>query len=488
MRDIWGFSGNPDRQPLGGLERIEQGERKKLRIEGGSPLAGTLTIDDIRGTKNMFPILFLAACLTNSPSVLRNVPDITERVVLESSNDARIIPLPEDDSAIKIVPTHSNDSSIPSKIGASSRTPIIKVGFDLAKYGYSDIPLPGGDDLGERDITTHIEVYRALGAQVDDSIPGRLRFSALEGLRGCTVELTRPRITATNGGILAATGAEGHTTIENASLDIEVDALISFLNKAGVTIKRRYTDNGIPTKTIDIDGTKNLHGVDYTIPIDRSAIVTYAVAAIATKSQEGIFVQGAPISELYPFMGLVYKMGGGVKIWNNALQFYYKGPLHALEDRTIVSMNQPYAYYDDSETSHGIYADWQPLVTPLFLQANGTTRLIETAHPDRFQHLRTAKEAGADIRFFDPPEADLPAPYLFDASRSNSPHGAFITGGSPLHPFEVEGRDIRSAAFWVIQGLATPGTSIIHGVHQLERGYHDFVGNLRKLEAQISVE
>jgi len=63
MRDIWGFSGNPDGQPLGGLERIEQGKRKKLRIEGGTPLSGTLTIDDIRGTKNMFPTLFLAACL-----------------------------------------------------------------------------------------------------------------------------------------------------------------------------------------------------------------------------------------------------------------------------------------------------------------------------------------------------------------------------------------------------------------------------------------
>jgi len=405
MRDIWGFSGNPDRQPFTrGLEGIEQGKNKKLRIEGGTPLSGT--IGDVRGGKNMLAPIIFAACLatTYMRSYIHNVPNISELAVtsslVEAMNAAKISFRP-DNSSIEIAPVPSNDSAVPTKIGKPSRISIVAAGFLLAKQGYAEIPLPGGDDLGERDITAHVEGLRALGAQVDDSIPGVLRFSAQEGLSGANIKLHSPRITATETLILAATKAKGRTVLKNTALDPEVEELISFLYQTGVNIQRLPTNEGKPSKTIVIEEAKFINGINYTLPIDRSAVVTYAVAAIATKSREGVLVKGAPEEEIRTFLSLLDEMGGGYKAVREGIWFFYKDTLYAPK-RTVVSMNKPYI---ESDKSIGIYADWQPLISPLFLQAqdydgDGPTLLLETAHPDRFHHLRAAKEAGADVKFF----------------------------------------------------------------------------------------
>ena len=496
MRESWSpFGREGNFSPSDITATLEQQKGKIVEIQAAGPLRGT--VRGIGGGKNMTSPILLAACSLNPfdrPSVLRNVPRISElafaRYLTDVANIAEINF--QQDGSVSIKPSSSKKSFVPSEIGPPSHIAIVAAGFFVGNLGVADIPVPGGDKLGGRTVDTHVQALQDLGVTVnkytDNKGFERLRFSAPEnGLQGGDVWLRYPRITATGMTILAAAKAKGMTIIHNAALDPEVDALISFYKEAGLTIKRGKGRLGEPIVEITPEIAKELHRVEYTIPIDRTAVVTYAVAAIATKSEKGIFVEGAQEDELSTFLSLLAEMNRdneepGYRIEKNGIQFFYKGLLKAPE-RTVISMNKPYV---ESEDAIGIYTDWQPFVSILLSQAEGRSILYETAHPDRLEHLRVMQNAGArdSITFSNHPAMNS-APLLFDPGKSEAFHCAHINGGFSLNPIDITGSDIRFAAWGVIQSLVSGGK--IRGVDQIYRGYDGLIDKLIELGADIAV-
>lgn len=352
--------------------------KKTFHIESGNRLRGEVNPG---GSKNgAIPIMW-AATLCNTPSTIRGLPalgDTTINMKLLRAFGVNVIP---DGDVTTIDPQNVTTGTAIRKNIESSRNSILTVGAMLGRLGHVTIPHPGGDALGPRPIDYHIKVMEALGAKFKEDADG-MQFEALDGLKGGYYKFPQPSHLGTINGLLAAVNADGSTTLKNCALEPEVEEFIDFLTKAGARIKR----DGLDPRTILIEGVRELNGVeDFEILPDRNAIVTYAVAAIATESEEGVTVKGAKKVHLKSFLSLLDEMGGGYKIPDDEnedwIRFFYKGELTAPK-RTIVTCPYPNDQFGN-ENYLGIMTDWQPLVSLLLLKAKGTSRIIEAVHPDR---------------------------------------------------------------------------------------------------------
>jgi len=265
-----------------------------------------------------------------------------------------------------------------------------------------------------------------------------------------------------------------------------VDTLIELMRKSGVQMEIA-DDNTDGARTLTITGKSRLDGVENEIMIDRNAVVTYAVAAIATKSTDGIEIKGAKREHIQSFLDLLVEMNGGYQILPDGIKFFYKGPLKALK-RTVVTCPEGTKL---PVNQIGIMTDWQALVSILFLIAEGTTTLVEQVFPNRFHHLHEAKALGAEIEFFDPatdPAYDVH--YYFPSPKEETPHAVKITGVPylpDLSGIDLNGDNVRLGAFGILWGLIGQNPSWVRDLRQLGRGYHRLIETLQSLGGNMVV-
>lgn len=432
-----------------------------LSIRGGRPLTGRV---EVKGAKNLVTKAMVAALLGETPSVLRDVPDISDVQVVRSLLEVHGVRVEDGDEegTLHLDPAEAVSAhfeEIDAHAGAS-RIPILFCGPLLHLLGEALIPDLGGCRIGDRPINFHMDALRAFGAIVDKSYEG-IRITAPDGLHGAQISLPYPSVGATEQVLLTAVRAKGTTELRNAAIEPEIMDLIAVLQKMGAIISYE------PNRVILIEGVESLRGYDHRAIFDRNEAASWACAALATDGD--IFVGGAKQQEMLTFLNVFRKVGGDFDIREDGIRFRRGGPLKPVVVETDVHP--------------GFMTDWQqPLIVAL-TQAEGQSVVHETVYENRLGFTQALVQMGADIvvhpHGIDAPDRRVPRRELEQA--------AVINGPTPLTGADVEVPDLRGGYSYVIAALAAQGESIVRNVGIIRRGYEKFFTKLDALGADFDV-
>ncbi|MGN6600056.1 MAG: UDP-N-acetylglucosamine 1-carboxyvinyltransferase [Actinomycetes bacterium] len=434
-----------------------------LAVHGGTPLSGTVRV---RGAKNLVSKAMVATVLGESPSTLRNVPEIRDVSVVTGLLRLHGVEVTSDgDGSIVMDPSRveqANVADIDAHAG-SSRVPILLCGPLLHRLGHAFIPDLGGCRIGDRPIDFHLDALRRMGAEVDKR-PEGLHITAPHRLRGTTFTLPYPSVGATEQVLLSAVCAEGVTELRNAAIEPEIIDLICVLQKMGAIISVD-TD-----RTIRIEGVDKLGGYVHEALPDRIEAGSWAAAALATGGD--IVVSGARQVDMMTFLNVFRRVGGAFEVLpeGDTIRFFHPGG-----DLRPVAL--------ETDVHPGFMTDWQqPLVVAL-TQARGLSILHETVYENRLGFTSALVAMGATIELFR--ECLGGSPCRFGARTFQ--HSAAISGPAKLQAAELEIPDLRGGFSYVIAALAAEGTSRLHGVDLISRGYEGFLDKLDAVDASYDV-
>jgi UDP-N-acetylglucosamine 1-carboxyvinyltransferase len=414
---------------------------EKFLIKLPKPLEGGV---EISGYKNSAGAVLAATLLTEEPSIVDNLPrcsDILNEIEILKRMGAGIFWLNE--RKIKIIPKNIDPEKIPFDLFEKMRISVLLIPPLLARFKKIRVPHPGGDRIGLRPITTHLEALKDFGIKVEER-GGFYHFEAPKKLKGKRIVLKEFSVTATENVMMLAAKAEGKTKIEIAAAEPQVQDLGKFLEKMGVKIR------GLGTHTIEVEGRKKPKGAEFKISPDLIEAATFFVAFAITGGCGKI--KNVKPDHLTSFLEKAKDVGVNFKILKNEILVFPSKKFRATKIQVL-----PYP---------GFPTDLQPQISVLLTQAEGKSLIHEPLYENRFQHLHELKKMGADVEITDP-------------------HRALIFGKSRLIGTKVNSNDIRSGAALVLAALAAKGESIVEGVEQIDRGYEKFDEKLRKLGAKI---
>ncbi len=430
-------------------------------IEGGKPLHGTVKV---RGAKNLATKAMVAALLGETPSLLLDVPNISDVDVVRGMLGAYGVAVSSpEDGQLLLDPTNVERAHFAEidALAGSSRIPILFCGPLLHRLGEALIPDLGGCRIGDRPIDFHMDALRAFGAVVDKSYEG-IRITAPDGLHGADIELPYPSVGATEQVLLTAVRARGVTELKNAAIEPEIMDLIAILQKMGAVIWME------PNRTIFIEGVDKLHGYTHRAIFDRNEAASWASAALATNGD--IFVEGAKQLDMMTFLNVFRKAGGAFDVHEDGIRFYRGGPLKPVQVETDVHP--------------GFMTDWQqPLIVAL-TQAEGVSVVHETVYENRLGFTEALVEMGADIVVHNDGLESLTR----RVPRRKLEQAAVITGPTPLHGADVRVPDLRGGFSYLIAALTAEGTSRVTNLGIISRGYEHFFEKLEGLGADFSIE
>lgn len=419
---------------------------ESFRIEGGRPLRGTVSVS---GAKNAALKLMAAAVLTGERCRLENMPEIEDvRVMAEVLADLGVVVDHPAPSVYEVAAGDVDWKFVPLEAAAKMRASFILLGPLLARFGNVIISNPGGDRIGRRPVNLHVDAMRALGAEIDyrngyyfARSPGRLRGG----------EVTFPFVTVmgTENAMLAASLAEGTTTIRPAAQEPEVDDLIAFLVRMGADIERTRPD------TIVVRGRRRLRGAVHTVLPDRIETGTFLVAAAVTGGR--LTLENAPCGHVEALVEVLARAGVPVACGERTIEVD-AGGLRPGDLRAVDIETAPYPR---------LATDLQPNLCVLLTQASGASRVHETIFEDRLEWMGELRKLGARLDILDP-------------------HHAVIHGPTPLHGAEASIGDLRAGASLILAALAAEGTSTIHGAHHVHRGYENIDRKFQQLGASIA--
>lgn len=428
-----------------------------LTVRGGRPLSGSISV---RGAKNFVSKAMVASLLGETPSQLRNVPEVRDVGVVRGLLDLHGVRVGVgDDGTLDLDPSNVESAHV-ADIDAhagSSRIPILFCGPLVHRLGEAFIPDLGGCRIGDRPINYHLDVLRQFGAVVDKREQG-IRITAPQRLRGTKLELEYPSVGATEQVLLTAVRAEGITELRNAAIEPEIVDLVAVLQKMGAII------NIEPNRVVRIEGVDRLDGYRHVSLPDRIEAASWASAALATRGD--IYVRGADQLSMMTFLNTFRKVGGAFEVDDEGIRFYHPGgELHSIAVETDVHP--------------GFMTDWQqPLVVAL-TQARGLSIVHETVYENRFGFTEALRGMGAHIQLYRECLGSTPCRF----GQRNFRHSAVISGPTPLKGADVVVPDLRGGFSHLIAALTAEGTSNVHGIDIIDRGYERFSDKLDALGA-----
>lgn len=431
-------------------------------IDGGKPLRGTI---EVRGAKNLATKAMVAALLGQTPSVLKDVPDISDVQVVRGLLEVYGVKVTSPARGELRFDTSKVDRAHFAEIDAhagASRIPILFCGPLLHRLGEALIPDLGGCRIGDRPIDFHLDALRKFGAVVDKSHEG-IHLTAPNGLHGAEIDLPYPSVGATEQVLLTGVLARGITELRNAAIEPEIMDLIAILQKMGAIISVE------PNRVILIEGVERLDGYTHRALFDRNEVASWASAALVTKGD--IFVKNARQSEMMTFLNVFRKVGGAFEIEEDGIRFWHRGgPLNAV---TI-----------ETDVHPGFMTDWQqPLIVAL-TQAEGESIVHETVYENRFGFTDALNEMGAHIVVHKEGLPDHPR----RVARRDFEQAAIITGPTKLRGANVRVPDLRGGFSYLIAALSADGRSVISNMGIISRGYEHIVDKLAALGADFVYE
>ena len=414
----------------------------KYQIRGGNRLHGTI---EISGAKNAAVAILPAALLVDGACRIENIPQISDvtlilQILRELGAEVRLV----NATTVEVDCSHIRNRQVPYELGRKIRASYYLLGALLGRFGWAEVPLPGGCDLGGRPIDQHIKGFVAMGAEVE--VRGGLVYSQVpQGgrLRGGNVYLDVVSVGATMNIMLAAALAEGTTVIENAAKEPHIVDLANFLNSMGANIM------GAGTDVIKIRGVGRLRGGSYSIIPDQIEAGTY-MAAVAAAGGE-VTIQNVIPKHLECISAKLLEMGVEIEEYDDSMLIRRNGPLSRTNIKTM-----PYP---------GFPTDMQPQITTVLSLAEGTSLVTEGVWSSRYRYVDELRRMGASIQV----DGKI----------------AVIEGVGKLTGAPVSACDLRAGAAMVIAGLAAEGITEVDSIHHIERGYENLVEKLVGVGADI---
>ena len=413
---------------------------KVIKIEGGHPLHGTVTIS---GSKNATVALIPACVLANEPITIYGVPNISDvRSLIVLLRELGVNVEEKEEGTLYIDPTNMKNTPLISDAATKLRASYYFMGALLGKYGHAEIRMPGGCYLGPRPINLHIKGFEALGAHVD--YENGCYILHADRLVGTNIFLDISSVGATINIMLAAVYAQGRTIIENAAREPEIIDIATLLNKMGARI------HGMGTSTITIDGVDSLKGCIHEIIPDRIEAATYIImgAAMGTDMR----VENVIPQHLDAIIMKLREIGINMEVGSDFVHILGRNS----ELKPTEILTKPYS---------GFATDVQQPFSVLLTQAHGQSTVTETIYKERFKHCDELNKMGADID-------------VHEAS-------AFIHGYTKLYGSRVRATDLRCGAALVVAGLMADGVTEIHDIYHIDRGYDNLDEKLNELGAKV---
>ncbi|MFH1624313.1 MAG: UDP-N-acetylglucosamine 1-carboxyvinyltransferase [Pseudomonadota bacterium] len=410
---------------------------EKIIINGGKRLAGEV---EISGAKNAALPILTASILTEGWNTFSNVPNLRDVETIKKLL-LRFGVKVEEGKNIKINAADLSGYEAPYDLVKTMRASVLVLGPLLARLKKARVSLPGGCAIGARPINLHLNGFAALGAKIE------LRHGYVEAearvLKGATIFFDIPTVTGTENLMMAATLAEGLTTLENAAREPEVVDLANVLKKMGANIQ------GEGTEVITIEGVKELKPTVHTIIPDRIEAGTFMIAAGITGGD--IRLRHCRVDHMDAVISKLREAGFDITCEVDSVRIIGSRPINSIDVKTL-----PYP---------GFPTDMQAQVMALMCLANGASVISETVFENRFMHVSELRRMGADIRI--------------------EGHSAIVKGVPRLSGAPVMATDLRASASLILAGLAAEGTTEISRVYHIERGYERIVQKLSSLGADV---
>jgi UDP-N-acetylglucosamine 1-carboxyvinyltransferase len=418
-----------------------------IRVRGGAELEGEVAVV---GAKNSALKLMAAALLARGRTRLSNVPRITDIAIMAEvlrrlgCNVETAGPGETDGGAVTLTidapdePGTDADYDLVRRLRAS----ICVLGPLLARRGYVQVAHPGGDAIGSRGLDMHIAGLARMQAEISGE-HGFIIGRAPAGLHGARIWLDFPSVGATENLLMAAVLAKGITEIDNAAREPEIVDLCAMLTGMGAHIA------GAGTSRLVIEGVTELRPVAHRTVGDRIVAGTWAIAAAMTRGD--VTVCGVDPAYLEIALDKLAAAGAVVETSADSLRVRMARRPTALD---IVTLPYP-----------GFPTDLLPMAIGLAAVSDGVSMITENIFDGRFMFVQEVLRLGAQIR-------------------TDGKH-AVIRGREVLSAAPVRATDIRAGAGLVVAALCADGITEVSNVHHIDRGYPDFVADLRRLGAAV---
>ena len=413
----------------------------KLLIKGGAPLKGEIYAS---GAKNSALPILAASLLSDSPVTVGNLPHLNDvTTMLELLGSMGVDVMLSDDMEVQVDTSSIKNLDARYELVKTMRASILVLGPLLAKYQEATVALPGGCAIGSRPVNLHIDAMSAMGAEINIE-DGYIKASVNGRLKGSKISFDPVSVTGTENVIMAATLAEGVTTIQNAAKEPEVVDLVNCLISMGAKIK------GAGSDTIEIEGVDSLIGTSFSVMPDRVEVGTYLTAAAMTgghvkiKSAKPEYLSSV-ITKLESSGAIIYTGEDWVEI--------------KMEIDRPISTSLTTGPYPSFPT------DMQAQFVALNSIAKGNSTITETVFENRFMHVQEIARMGGDITL-----------------KGNT---AVIEGIKTLKGAPVMATDLRASASLVLAGLVAEGSTTIDRIYHIDRGYERIEEKLKMLGADI---
>ncbi len=412
-----------------------------FKISGGKKLSGSIPV---YGSKNATTPILAATLLTKETCVLSNLPlieDVFRMIEILQSMGAKVEWRGKRTIAI------TNDDIDPEKMDVEKvkkiRSSILLFGSLAARFDRFSLYHPGGCVIGARPVGTHFDALEKLRLRIIQK-DKRYEVDARKRKAGKVV-LREMSVTATENAMMLAAGMPGKTILKIAATEPHVEDLGHFLIAMGAKI------DGLGTHTLEITGTKHLHGATHTIIPDANEAATFLILGVATRSE--ITVRDVREDHLDLVLEKLREFGAEFRIRKNSITLLPAGELHSVEKI-------------DTRTYPGVPSDVQAPFGVLATQVAGETLLFDTMFEGRFHYIPELLKMGAKATVL-------------------NPHQVIIRGKTKLRGTTIKSYDLRAGVSLIIAALVASGKTTIEDIYQVDRGYERIEERLRAIGADI---
>ena len=413
----------------------------KLLIKGGSLLNGTIYAS---GAKNSALPILAASLLADSPLRVGNLPHLNDvTTMLELLGSMGVEVMLSDEMEVQVDTSNIKNLNARYELVKTMRASILVLGPLLAKFQQATVALPGGCAIGSRPVNLHIEAMRAMGAEINIE-DGNIKASVNGRLKGAKILFEPVSVTATENVLMAASLAEGTTTIENAAREPEVIDLANCLIEMGANIK------GAGSGQIIIEGVEQLNGASFSVMPDRVEVGTYLTAVAMTGGR--VKIKSAKPEYLSSVISKLERTGAEITLGDDWVEIY----MDKSKPKAVSLTTGPYPSFP---------TDMQAQFVSLNSIAQGNSTVTETVFENRFMHVQEIARMGGNITL-----------------KGNT---AVIEGIARLQGAPVMATDLRASASLVLAGLVAKGATVIDRIYHIDRGYERIEEKLKMLGADI---
>ncbi|MFZ2397476.1 MAG: UDP-N-acetylglucosamine 1-carboxyvinyltransferase [Smithella sp.] len=409
----------------------------KIVINGGKPLHGNVQIS---GAKNAALPVLASALLTGGTNTFHNIPDLMDIKTIKKllcSMGAQI----EGEETVKINVDKIINHTASYDLVKTMRASILVLGPLVARAGMARVSLPGGCAIGARPVNLHLKALEDMGAHVELK-SGYIEAKAKK-LKGAEIYFDLTTVTGTENIMMAATLAQGTTTLNNAAREPEVVNLADVLKSMGAKI------SGAGTDVITIKGVTSLKPAESAIIPDRIEAGTFMIAAGMTRGE--INVMGCNPHHLEALINKLKDTGMKISAIKNGLKVSAGEKINSVDVKTV-----PYP---------GFPTDLQAQIMAYMSIGSGLSVISETVFENRFMHVSELVRMGADIVI--------------------QGGNAIVRGVPRLHGAQTMATDLRASASLVLAALVAEGTTEISRVYHIDRGYQTIEKKFSALGADI---